>query len=77
MVIDARSHNFCLVVTYVISAHISLAKQIIWPYQLHEMRKYNLTMSPEGGISEISTNHNKTGCRFKWYLRSRINRILL
>lgn len=55
-----ESPSFHLVVTYVIAAHISLAKQIIWSYQGHKMRKYNLTMSPEKGVPEISANHNKT-----------------
>lgn len=50
--------NYAL--TYVISAHISLAKQVIWPYQLHEVRKYNLTVSSKTGVSEISANHNET-----------------
>lgn len=46
-------YSFFLVVTYVTSAHMSLAKHVIRPYQLHRMRKSNLTTSPE-----IIVNHS-------------------
>lgn len=55
-----KSPSSHLVMTYVKSAHISLAKKIIWPYQVYKMRKYYVTMSPEKGVPEISENHNKT-----------------
>lgn len=47
-------YSFCLVVTYVTSTHISLAKHVLWSYQLHRMMKNNPTMS-----LEITVNHNR------------------